>query len=58
MTTTRSFEFYNHKERMEVLNALNCYQRHLDREGIDPVMVRPDVLNRLIDDFQEFVLAN
>ena len=57
-TTTRSFEFYNHKERCEVLNALNCYQRHLDEQGLDPVSVRPDVLNRLIDDFQEFVLAN
>ena len=56
--STRSFEFYNHKERMEVLNALNCYQRHLDKQGLDPIMVRPEVLNRLIDDFQEFVLAN
>ena len=58
MTTTRSFEFYNYKERAEVLNALNCYQRHLDFEGLDPILVRPDVLNRLIDDFQEFVLSN
>jgi len=57
-TETRSFEFYNHKERMEVLNALNCYQRHLDEQGMDPIMIRPDVLNRLIDDFQDFVLAN
>ena len=57
-TTTRSFEFYNHNERCEVMNALNCYQRHLDEQGLDPVLVRPDVLNRLIDDFQEFVLAN
>jgi hypothetical protein len=60
MTTTRSFEFYNHKERSEVLNALNFYhyQRHLDEQGMDPIMIRPDVLNRLIDDFQEFVLCN
>ena len=58
MTSTASFEFYNHKERMEVLNALNYYRRHLDSEGMDPIMIRPDVLNRLIDDFQEFVLAN
>jgi hypothetical protein len=58
MTNTRSFEFYNHSERCEVLMALNCYQRHLDEQGLDPIKVRPDVLNRLIDDFQEFVLAN
>jgi len=42
---------------MEVLNALNCYQRHLDEQGMDPIMIRPDVLNRLIDDFQDFVLS-
>ena len=52
-----SFEFYNHKERLEVLNALNCYRDHLDEQGLDPISVRPDVLNRLIDDFQEFVLG-
>lgn len=57
-TSTRSFEFYNHNERMEVLSALNLYQDFLNREKIDPINVRSDVLNRLIDDFQEFVLAN
>jgi len=39
------------------MNALNLYQRHLDEKGMDPIMVRPEVLNRLIDDFQEFVLS-
>jgi hypothetical protein len=57
-TNTRTFEFYNHNERYEVMNALNLYQRHLDEKGMDPIMVRPETLNRLIDDFQEFVLAN
>ena len=57
-TTTRSFEFYNYKERMEVLNALNYWNSHLKDEGLDPNNVRPEVLNRLIDDFQEFTLAN
>lgn len=57
-TETRSFEFYNNNERMEVLSALNFYQDFLRREKIDPINVRPEVLNRLIDDFHEFVLAN
>ena len=58
MTSTRSFELYNHNERMEVLCALNHWDRHLRDEGLDPLNVRPEVLNRLVDDFQEFVLAN
>ena len=57
-TTTRSFEFYNHNERMEVLNALNYWKSHLRDEYLEPNNVRPEVLNRLIDDFQEFTLAN
>jgi hypothetical protein len=57
-TTTRSFEFYNHNERMEVLTALSRWQQHLSSEGLDPTNVRSEVLNRLIDDFQEFTLAN
>jgi len=57
-TTTRSFEFYNHKERMEVLNALNYWNAHLKDEDLEPNNVHPEVLNRLIDDFQEFTLAN
>lgn len=57
-TETRSFEFYDNNERMEVLSALNFYQDFLRREKIDPINVRPEVLNRLIDDFHEFVLAN
>ena len=57
-TTTRSFEFYNHNERMEVLTALSRWQQHLSNEGLEPTNVRSEVLNRLIDDFQEFTLAN
>ena len=57
-STTRSFEFYNHKERMEVLNALNYWNSHLKDEHLEPNNVRSEVLNRLIDDFQEFTLAN
>ena len=57
-SSTRSFEFYNHNERMEVLNALNYWNSHLRDEHLEPNNVRPEVLNRLIDDFQEFTLAN
>jgi len=57
-TPTCSFEFYNHNERMEVLTALNHYQQRLTSDGLEPTNVRAEVLNRLIDDFQEFTLAN
>ncbi len=57
-TSTRSFEFYNHNERMEVLNALNHWNHHLRDKGLEPNNVRPEVLNRLLDDFQEFTLAS
>jgi hypothetical protein len=57
-TTTASFEFYNHDERMEVLTALSRYQQHLSSEGLEPTNVRSQVLNRMIEDFQEFTLAN
>ena len=53
-----TFCFYNYNERMEVLNALNYWNSHLRDEQLEPNNVRPEVLNRLIDDFQEFTLAN
>ncbi len=56
--STASFEFYNHNERMEVLTALSRWQQHLTSEGLDPTNVRAEVLNRMIDDFQEFTLSN
>jgi len=43
---------------MEVLTALSHYQQRLTSEGLEPSNVHPEVLNRLIDDFQEFTLAN
>ena len=60
MTTesAATFCFYNHNERMEFLNALNYWDSHLRDEGLDPNNIRREVLNQLIDDFQEFTLAN
>ena len=55
-TSTKSFEFYNHNERLEVLYALTYYQKRLSSEGLDPANCRAEVLNRLIDDFQDFTL--
>ena len=57
-STTRSFEFYNYKERVEVLTALSRYRNELKEQGLDPAQVRSEVLERLIDDFQDFVLAD
>ena len=42
---------------MEVLTALSYYQNRLASEGLEPTNCRAEVLNRLIDDFQEFTLA-
>ena len=57
-SSTRSFEFYNYKERVEVLTALSRYRNELKEQGLDPAQVRLEVLERLIDDFQDFVLAD
>ena len=61
MTSSESaatFCFYNHNERMEVLNALTCYRKKLKEEQEMPVNVRATVLDQIIDDFQTFALAN
>ena len=57
-SSTRSFEFYNHKERVEVLTALSRYRDELKAQGLGPAQVHLEVLERLIEDFQDFVLAN
>ena len=53
-----TFCFYNHNERMEVLNALTCYREQLRKEQELPINVMPTVLDQIIDDFQSFTLAN
>ena len=53
-----TFCFYNHNERMEVLNALTSYRKRLKDEQEMPVNVRATVLDQIIDDFQSFTLAN
>ena len=53
-----TFCFYNHEERMEVLNALNCYKQQLRENNQSPINVRTTVLDQIIDDFQTFTLAN
>jgi len=53
-----TFCFYNHNERMEVLNALNFYRQRLKEEQEMPSNVRATVLDQIIDDFQAFTLAN
>jgi len=53
-----TFCFYNHNERMEVLNALTSYRKKLQTEQEMPAHVRATVLDQIIDDFQSFTLAN
>jgi len=53
-----TFCFYNHNERMEVLNALNRYKQQLRENNESPINVRATVLDQIIDDFQSFTLAN
>ena len=53
-----TFCFYNHNERIEVLNALTCYRKKLKEEQEMPTNVRATVLDQIIDDFQSFTLAN
>ena len=52
-----TFCFYNHNERMEVLNALTYYRKKLREEQEMPVN-EETVLDQIIDDFQSFTLAN
>ena len=53
-----TFCFYNHNERMEVLNALTFYRRRLKEEQEMPTSVGATVLDQIIDDFQSFTLQN
>ena len=53
-----TFCFYNHNERMEVLNALTFYRQRLKEEQEMPTSVGATVLDQIIDDFQSFTLQN